>query len=88
MMADDKTKKEKSGFFSQGIQDLKDSSQTVMDDIHMALGTKRGKMKEEYLDKKYPYRGGTGLKAGGSVSSASKRADGCAVRGKTKCKMV
>lgn len=29
-----------------------------------------------------------GFKAGGSVSSASKRADGCAVRGKTRGKMV
>ena len=29
-----------------------------------------------------------GFKKGGSVSSASKRADGCAKRGKTKCKMV
>jgi hypothetical protein len=30
-----------------------------------------------------------GMKKGGSVkSSASKRADGCAKRGKTKCKMV
>tara|TARA_R110000868_G_scaffold18467_5_gene81152 strand:- start:4156 stop:4572 length:417 start_codon:yes stop_codon:yes gene_type:complete len=28
------------------------------------------------------------LKAGGKVSSASKRADGCAVRGKTKGKMI
>jgi hypothetical protein len=28
------------------------------------------------------------LRAGGSVSSASKRADGCAVKGKTKGKMV
>jgi hypothetical protein len=28
------------------------------------------------------------FKKGGSVSSASKRADGCAVRGKTKGKMV
>jgi len=28
------------------------------------------------------------MKKGGKVSSASKRADGCAVRGKTKCKMV
>jgi len=28
------------------------------------------------------------LKKGGMVSSASKRADGCAQRGKTKCKMV
>jgi hypothetical protein len=32
--------------------------------------------------------GATGMKKGGKVSSASKRADGCAVRGKTKCKMV
>jgi hypothetical protein len=29
-----------------------------------------------------------GMKKGGTVSSASKRADGCAKRGKTKCKMV
>ena len=29
-----------------------------------------------------------GYKAGGSVSSASKRADGCAVRGKTKGRMI
>ena len=31
---------------------------------------------------------GTGMKKGGMVSSASKRADGCAIRGKTKGKMV
>jgi hypothetical protein len=30
----------------------------------------------------------TKMKHGGMVSSASKRADGCAKRGKTKCKMV
>ncbi len=29
-----------------------------------------------------------GMKSGGKVSSASKRADGCAVRGKTKGRMV
>jgi hypothetical protein len=29
-----------------------------------------------------------GYKAGGKVSSASKRGDGCAVRGKTRGKMV
>jgi len=31
---------------------------------------------------------GTAYKKGGSVSSASKRADGCAVKGKTKGKML
>ena len=31
---------------------------------------------------------GRGMKEGGKVSSASKRADGCAIRGKTKGRMV
>ena len=31
---------------------------------------------------------GKQMKKGGQVSSASKRADGCAIRGKTKCKIV
>jgi hypothetical protein len=34
--------------------------------------------------KKGAMAGGLGMKAGGKVSSASKRADGCAVRGKTR----
>ena len=33
-------------------------------------------------------RAAMGMKKGGSVSSASKRADGCAVKGKTKGKMI
>jgi hypothetical protein len=32
--------------------------------------------------------GATGMKKGGKVSSASKRADGCAIRGRTRGKMV
>jgi hypothetical protein len=36
----------------------------------------------------YQQVGGRGMKTGGKVSSASKRADGCAVRGKTKGKIV
>lgn len=35
-------------------------------------------------EKKSPY----GMKSGGKVSSASKRADGCAIKGKTKGRMV
>jgi hypothetical protein len=31
---------------------------------------------------------GTGMKKGGKVSSASKRADGCAIKGKTKGRIV
>jgi len=40
-------------FVSQGIEDLKSGAQTVGDDINMMLGTPRGQMKEEYLEKKY-----------------------------------
>jgi hypothetical protein len=51
---------------------------------------------EEIKRKKEPSEGGTNkvtaenkvMKKGGSVSSASKRADGCATKGKTKGRMV
>jgi hypothetical protein len=34
------------------------------------------------------FMGSTGMKSGGKVSSASKRADGCAIKGKTRGKMM
>ena len=87
---------------------LKSGADTVADDVHMMLGTKRGKKKEEYLQKKYDRPGynydqreksaaeaelrreSRGMKKGGKVkvSSASKRADGIASRGKTRGRMV
>ena len=86
---------------------LKSGADTVADDVHMMLGTKRGKMKEEELQKKYDRPGynrdqaekaeaaatlkreSRGMKKGGVVkSSASKRADGIATKGKTKGRMV
>ena len=86
---------------------LKSGADTVADDVHMMLGTKRGKMKEEYLQKKYDRPGynydqreksaaeaelrreSRGMKKGGVVkSSASKRADGIATKGKTRGRMV
>lgn len=99
-------------FVNQGIEDLKSSARTVGDDINMMLGTPRGKMKEEYLEKKYnrpvynyeqakkaedaaellrESRRGQGMKKGGAVkktSSASKRADGIAQRGKTRGRII
>jgi len=86
---------------------LKSGADAVADDVHMMLGTKRGKMKEEELQKKYDRPGynrdqaekaeaaatlkreSRGMKKGGVVkSSASKRADGIATRGKTRGRMV
>ena len=47
------------------------------------LENNRKKLPSE-MTKKHPLE----MKSGGSVSSASKRADGCAVKGKTRGKMV
>lgn len=52
------------------------------------METKDAKFKESVKSGVEKVRGFLGLKAGGKVSSASKRADGCAVKGKTKGKMV
>jgi len=95
-------------FVGQGVEDLKRGVDTTVDDINMLFGTPRGKMKEEYLQKKYDRPGynydqrqksaaeselrreSRGMKKGGKVkvSSASKRADGVALRGKTRGRMV
>jgi DNA-binding Lrp family transcriptional regulator len=77
------------GAISAGVKKLKDAPFLK----RFGSRTDRGK-----LDKKATQaareagaeerREARGMKHGGMVSSASKRADGCAKRGKTKCKMV
>ena len=47
-----------------------------------AIGASPAKKAPDFMRK------AMGMKSGGSVSSASKRADGCAVKGKTKGRMV
>jgi hypothetical protein len=45
-------------------------------------------MQEKRVKPKLPYKTADDFKKGGKVSSASKRADGCAIKGKTKGRMV
>ena len=52
------------------------------------LETKDAEFKNTIKSGVEKIRGVLGMKKGGKVSSASKRADGCAVRGKTKGTMV
>lgn len=47
-----------------------------------SIGVKAPKKAPDFMRKSM------GMKAGGSVSSASKRGDGCAIKGKTRGKMV
>jgi hypothetical protein len=47
-----------------------------------AIGAKPAKKAPDFM------RSAMGMKAGGTVSSASKRGDGCAIKGKTRGKMV
>ena len=49
------------------------------------------RLKNERRQKQYEYQDkqeGRSMKSGGKVSSASKRADGCAIKGKTKGRMI
>ena len=66
---------------------LRDAPAKVIDIINSALGRKK-----EEAAPKYTYDPNsqqyTAMKKGGKVSSASSRADGCAVKGKTKGRMV
>jgi hypothetical protein len=48
------------------------------------METKDAKFKESIKSGVEKVRGVLGMKSGGKVSSASKRADGCAIRGKTR----
>jgi hypothetical protein len=54
----------------------------MLDPISQAYKDKMDKKKKEQEPKP------KGYKSGGSVSSASKRADGCCIKGKTRGKMV
>ena len=74
------------------VRKAKDMAASVMSRTPSALAAKKGMD----MAKKYPrgsegessFEEEMGMKKGGKVSSASKRADGCAVKGKTRGKMV
>lgn len=60
-----------------------DSTRKMLEEQAKAFKPERDKASEDY-DKAKPKK----MRSGGSVSSASKRADGCATKGKTKGRMV
>ena len=63
-----------------------DSAQTKAEQMN-AMERRKAKS-EEQKPTLEGLKKAVGMKSGGKVSSASKRADGCAVRGKTRGKMV
>ncbi|NDF98633.1 MAG: hypothetical protein EB101_06860 [Chitinophagia bacterium] len=77
----------------QGVEGEKDflsristtAAKAARDDIRAARKLAESVPARAREGEAYEY---AGYKKGGKVSSASKRADGCAVRGKTKGKMV
>lgn len=68
------------------LDETKENLETKAEGMALKSGLIGKKYSQEYEDEKR--RESRGMKEGGKVSSASKRADGCAVRGKTKGKMV
>jgi len=79
-----------------GLGPVRDIVKGVMGGIGNILGPVQNKLMgrerrtDEELDElaREMARGGRKFKSGGSVSSASKRADGCAIKGKTRGRMV
>ena len=89
-MADDKRVEGRTTFIEENMKDgiLKDIAMKVSkmgDAVGFTQEDKyKGKTREEIAKKLVPEK----KRAGGMVGSASKRADGCAVRGKTKGRIV
>ena len=89
-MADDKRVEGRTTFIEENMKDgvLKDIAMKVSkmgDAVGFTQEDKyKGKTREEIAKKPVPEK----KRAGGVVGSASKRADGCAVRGKTKGRIV
>ena len=52
------------------------------------LETRDAEMKQKFKTSVEKIRGVIGMKKGGNVATASKRADGCAIKGKTRGRMV
>jgi hypothetical protein len=89
-MADDKRVEGRTTYIEENMKDgvLKDLVMKVSkmgDAVGYTQEDKyKGKTREEIAKKPVPEK----KRAGGMVGSASKRADGCAMRGKTRGKMV
>jgi hypothetical protein len=89
-MADDKRVEGRTTYIEENMKDgvLKDLVMKVSkmgDAVGFTQEDKyKGKTREEIAKKPMPEK----KRAGGMVGSASKRADGCAQRGKTRGKMV
>jgi hypothetical protein len=85
------------GEFDKTLEDAKKRFKEIAEE-----GRKQGDIKKQYWDINPPKSGGGGgasgipktgkkpydFKKGGAVSSASKRADGCCIKGKTKGRRV
>jgi hypothetical protein len=84
------------GMFGKGLSNLADSGMGMLVPMSYLAQSQRDKRKRKE-DRAGMSESGEGMRKGGkvkkmakggSVSSASKRADGCATKGKTKGKMV
>ena len=72
------------GKFNDYMRNLVKEKSRSIEEGNERLKNERRQKQYEYQDKQE----GRGMKKGGKVSSASKRADGIAVKGKTKGRMV
>jgi hypothetical protein len=74
--------------FGAAVPGLRDQVFNAVDNITSSDEDQKKRIRTVLDEEEKKRKAATGMKTGGKVSSASKRADGCCVKGKTKGRMV
>ena len=74
--------------FGAAVPGLRDQVFNAVDNITASDEDQKKRIRTVLEEEEKKRKAATGMKTGGKVSSASKRADGCCVKGKTKGRMV
>ena len=74
--------------FGAAVPGLRDQIFNAVDNVTASDEDQKKRIRSVLEEEDKKRKAASGMKTGGKVSSASKRADGCCVKGKTKGRMV
>ena len=74
--------------FGAAVPGLRDQIFNAVDNITASDEDQKKRIRTVLEEEEKKRKAASGMKTGGKVSSASKRADGCCIKGKTKGRMV
>jgi hypothetical protein len=74
--------------FGAAVPGLRDQIFNAVDNVTASDEDQKKRIRSVLEEEDKKRKTASGMKKGGKVSSASKRADGCAIKGKTKGRMI